>query len=374
MTRQLPTLYGKSSNGAIKVWTITTERDSVVINHGQLEGKMTEKRYKAEAKNLGRSNETNPEDQAVLESVARWNKQYDKDYRESISEIPVSTLPNLAHKYQDKMDHVVFPCDVLVKLDGVRCTVFLKDGEVFFQSRGGKAYPPIAEIANTLRDIIFDQYPHAVVDGELYKHGMHLEDITSAVKKHNRDTRDIKFYVFDLMQDFNCDHRWSMRSEKADILFNTYWNEESTRVLLIPPTPVDSHEEIIERHANAVNKGYEGIVIRNLHETNTFGQRTTGLIKYKERKDAEYKVVSFDIDKNGSAIPWCEIEVAGLMKKFKAPLTGTREYTQSIWDRKDKYIGKWLKVEFEAFSKYGIPAKPKGVSFRECDDSGNPME
>ena len=34
----------------------------------------------------------------------------------------------------------------------------------------------------------------------------------------------------------------------------------------------------------------------------------------------------------------------------------------------------WGTIEYEAISKYGIPAKAKFISFREMDAQGNPVE
>ena len=69
------------------------------------------------------------------------------------------------------------------------------------------------------------------------------------------------------------------------------------------------------------------------------------------------------------------------MQLFKAPLTGSHERNQKIWQEYKRHdftvasYQQWLKVEFEAYSKYGVPSKPKGVCFRNCDPvTGEPLE
>ncbi|WP_225393788.1 hypothetical protein, partial [Escherichia coli] len=61
-------LYGKDSKGKLKQWTVYTDGAVVTVAHGRVGGKITEKSYTAEAKNIGRSNETTPEEQAELEA------------------------------------------------------------------------------------------------------------------------------------------------------------------------------------------------------------------------------------------------------------------------------------------------------------------
>ena len=381
----LPILFGKASNGAIKQWFITADGPDVVIYYGQVGGKVTEKRTTSRGKNIGRTNETTPEQQAVLEAESKWRKQIKKDYAESIEAIPESTLPNLATKLQDKAHTLDYGDDAgvdeLVKLDGVRCSVFMRDGKIFFQSRGGESYPIIHGMAAELYETYFfvsDNEYNVVVDGEIYCHGMHLEDITSAVKKHNKDTPRLKFYVFDLIDKSKPEQIWSDR-------YDAYASVDTTdlkKVEIVLASEVLCEEDIYTRHDKYVADGYEGIVVRPHKGVNSFGNRTASFIKYKKRLDAEFRVVSMEEDKNCCAVPWCQVILAnGEVDEFKAALTGTQERNRGIW--KEYMSGgcfvpadrQWLKVEFEAYSKYGIPAKPKGVCFRNCDSvTGEPLE
>jgi len=368
----LPKLYGRASTGKIKEWQVGyVVCGEVVVIHGQQGGKMQIQSYVVEQKNIGKANETSLAEQAQSEAQSRWNKQIKKDYREKVLDIPVSVLPNLASKYQDKAHKVEWPCHALVKLDGVRCTIYLKDGEVFFQSRGGDPYPVIQRIADDLMEQVFNDRPLVHVDGELYKHGMFLEDIVSAVKKHNEDTPKLVFCIFDLI-DPECDHAhqtWDYRYFDYLHTFRTTPNIE-----LVFAETVNNEEEAFKLHDEWVKEGYEGLILRNLKGVHTFGQRTIDFIKYKVRQDAEFRVVAMLQDKNGCAIPICEvINIRGqepCVDTFKAPLIGTREYCQEVWKNQADFIGEWLTVEFESYSKYGKPLKPKGKAFREMDEYG----
>ncbi len=385
----LPTLYGKASTGAIKQWRVWTEGAVVFVEHGQVDGKLQlQESPPCEPKNVGRANETTPEQQAELEAQSKWNKQYDKDYRESVSDVPQSTLPNLAHKYQDKQEIIseaLERCgyvDVGVKLDGVRCTVFCIDGELVFQTRGGKTYPVIPEIAEELVDWMYAEGEHNwVIDGELYCHGMHLEDITSAVKKHNKNTPKINFHIFDLIDLDDQSHKWAARYNRlvSYLMGHTY-----SRIDYVPVDNVSSHEEIKGFHDTYVDSGYEGVVVRIPDEVYTFGQRTTGMIKYKERKDAEYKTSHMTVDKNGCAVPHYHVTAirddVEVEETFKAPMIGTREMCQKMWTdyaaNGNVLLPEWeyATIEFENLSKYNVPAKCKTKAFRNCNSEGNPEE
>jgi hypothetical protein len=46
------TLYSKASSGKIRVWSVWTEGSDVIVEHGQKDGKLTQSRYSAEAKEV----------------------------------------------------------------------------------------------------------------------------------------------------------------------------------------------------------------------------------------------------------------------------------------------------------------------------------
>jgi len=376
----LPTLYGKTSNGKIKQWVVTTDGAEVVIFSGQVGGKQKESRSTSAAKNIGRSNETTAEQQAVSEAQSKWNKQLKKDMRERIEDIPVSTLPNLAHKFQEKSHTIDWDnAWELPKLDGVRGSVFYKKGGQILQSRGGEEYPVIVEIAAELEECFFRDYPGAFVDGELYKHGMYLEDITACVKKHNEDTAKIQFHVFDFLSSMDCEDRWQDRYNNYIKLIARHTSNRhvlgrpESRLYAIKASKCESEKEMLRLHAYYVSEGCEGIIIRDANEKYSFGNRTTGIIKYKVPESEEFVVTGFDISKRGEGTPICMyVGNDGKPGVFKAPVATTMERRQYYAQNQDMFIGKHLTVDFEKYSKYGVPTKPVGKAFREVDLDGNP--
>jgi DNA ligase-1 len=371
-----PRLYAKSKTGAIKEWVVTVSGSTIIVMHGQKDGKMTAQVTEVkEGKNLGKANETTTEQQALLEAQSKWNKQVKKDYRERVEDIPTSTLPPLAKKYQDASAALGKVWDVLCKKNGVRCTAFYDNGNVRFQSRGGEDYPVIQEIADELYHKVWQSWPDMVIDFELYCHGMFLEDITAAVKKHKANTKRINAYVFDIYNPDKPEMVWEDRYLEYRCLIG----DVNDRVYAIRAETVGgsgAHCRMITLHDEFVANKYEGVVCRKHGSVFVFGHRTSDFQKYKVPLDEEFKVIRIDIDKNGCAVPICYIDnqVDPKRTEFKAPLVGTREYQQEIAQNPDNYIGKHLKVVFESYTKYGLPGKPKGHVFREVDEDGNPTE
>ena len=111
---ELPTLYKRTSTGAIEQWTIVIEGSSFYTKAGQFGGKITTSAPTiCEGKNEGKANERTPEEQAQAEARAKWTKQQDKGYTEHFNLVDEAQeafyRPMLAHKYQDHKDKIEWP-------------------------------------------------------------------------------------------------------------------------------------------------------------------------------------------------------------------------------------------------------------------------
>ena len=84
---------------------------------------------------------------------------------------------------------------------------------------------------------------------------------------------------------------------------------------------------------------------------------------YKVALSAEFKIDSYLVDKLGHAVFWCESK-GGL---FKAKPKGTDAHRKAIRAEADEWIGKYMTVEFESYSKGGKPTKPVGIGLRKGD-------
>ena len=183
------------------------------------------------------------------------------------------------------------------KLDGVRC-VFTKDGAF---SRTGKQFKNLAHLEYDLKDF-FKQYPHMILDGELYNHALKddFEKIISLVRKTKPtedDRRDaqhlVQYHVYDwipsddfVTKDITYEHRYDWLRNKLPI---------ARSMTLIANTTVDSIEEAKMLHDVHLAQGYEGSMLR----TNGFYEqkRSYNLQKFKDFHDTEATIIGYEAGK-----------------------------------------------------------------------------
>jgi hypothetical protein len=117
----LPTLYSRTSTGAIQNWTIEIQDDAYCTHFGQVDGKQqTTAHTICRPKNEGKANATTGAEQALKEAKALWKKKKDSGCFEDINDIDKMTFtePMLAKKYEDYADEIEFPVYSQPKLDG----------------------------------------------------------------------------------------------------------------------------------------------------------------------------------------------------------------------------------------------------------------
>jgi DNA ligase-1 len=120
-----PLLLARAKTGKTKYWQVSAyEEDGhawVAAEYWQDEGQHQVAARKVLGKNIGRSNETTPIQQAVLEAESEWKKQKDKGYHEEGETTDDKyCLPMLAHDYKKRGHNIVYPCWGQPKLDGFR--------------------------------------------------------------------------------------------------------------------------------------------------------------------------------------------------------------------------------------------------------------
>lgn len=120
---QLPTLYKLTEVGNIQQWRVVVKNNSYFSEEGVVEGQITvNKPTFCEGKNLGKSNETSPQDQALKEAQAKHKKKLEKGYCLTIEEAKKGKSsfyePMLAHNFDDYKSEIKYPVYSQPKLDG----------------------------------------------------------------------------------------------------------------------------------------------------------------------------------------------------------------------------------------------------------------
>jgi hypothetical protein len=395
----LPTLYGESSHGKQKMWSVsvseTPEKHGVVITtHGYVDGKQVEsRRVVAEGKNLGKKNATTPLAQAVSEAQALWNKKKDGGYSESASEplagagagvggaggavIPVETLvplPMLAHDYNKRGKSIGFPCYVQRKLDGVRCIAIPERG---LYSRNGKQFPHLEHLHQCVNRLgsFMGSMGSIILDGELYSDELSFQEIVGIVKKETLRPGDeekmkkIFLYVYDFINLSRPTIPYTERLAELQSRFGTLG--ASTNMipnLRLLSTAVCANEDEMKRlHAEYVAEGYEGIMLRARNGVYKIGHRSIELQKYKEFFDGEYPIIGFkqgDGEEKGCVIWQCHIPTG---QEFGVRPRGTRTDRIELFRNGAAYVGKMLTVRYQELTTDGVPRFPVGISFRDYE-------
>ena len=243
----------------------------------------------------------------------------------------------LAHKYnEDKAD---YPAFIQPKLDGVRC-LFTAKGAF---SRANNQFMNVDHIEQALKPF-FAKNPTAVLDGELYNHGLKddFEKIISLVRKKKPTDNDkaeaaelVQYHVYDI----------------ASMTFATY----STRLNYVndltythPICKVDTKvaldfDEAVKMHNKNLKLGYEGSIYRSF-EGKYKGTRSWDLMKFKDFHDAEATIIGYEEGKGkreGTLGKFIMRDYEG--NEFGCPPGKGYDYEgmKDLLDNIHDYIGQW---------------------------------
>ncbi len=198
--------------------------------------------------------------------------------------------PMLAHKFDDKRVDWSLPVYIQPKLDGVRC-LFTKDGAF---SRTGKEFMNVSHVRTTLLPF-FNQHPDVILDGELYNHELKrdFEKIISLVRKQKPTADDrleaqklVQFHVYDYFDGVIYD---SYKTRMQMLVTSDIYDRH---IKYVPAKLVDSYNYARELHAEFLDQGYEGSIIR-LDGLYKHG-RSYDLMKFKDFSDAEATIIGYE--------------------------------------------------------------------------------
>ena len=200
--------------------------------------------------------------------------------------------PMLAHKFDESRVDWSKPVYIQAKLDGVRC-LFTKDGAY---SRTGKKFMNLRHIEMALEPF-FNNSPHIVLDGELYNHKLKhdFEKIISLVRKQKPTEDDrrnaqhlVQFHVYDYVDGNYNSYKTRMQNLVTSDIYDA-------QIKYVPAQLVDSYNYARDIHANFLNRGYEGSIIR-LDGVYKHG-RSYDLMKFKDFSDTEATIIGYELGK-----------------------------------------------------------------------------
>ena len=366
----LPTLYKKAKNNKISEWDIWIEIDKnnvpiIIRNSGFVNFKHREtKRYIRKGTNIGKSNEKSAYENAIFIVNNYWKDHIEDNYVDSINKIddePLFLKPMLAKPLKKNNNDNFKNKIVQPKYNGIRAVSFRHKGDTHIISRERKVIDTVNHIESNLPNIFLNHSP----DGELYNHNLTFQEIVRRVKKYREGlTEEIQYWVYDLaIPDI-------IVSERLNLIDKIIPNNHRI-IKKVPYYYIDSYDEFKQYHDKFVSDGYEGIILREPNSFYGFNDRPSCLQKYKEFKDAEYKIVDYnkeEWDDNGvmyNLVVWvCETEKG---ERFNVRPKGSFQNRIYQYNRADMYIGKMYTVRYQEESENGTPIFGIGIEFRDYE-------
>lgn len=237
------------------------------------------------------------------------------------------------------------------KFNGVRC-IATRAG---LFSRTGHPYTACDHVRDGLARV-FSAAPGLALDGELYSHGMDLNEILSLVQQQRdwdgRCSDLIRFHAYDVP---SVEGAFSDRFTALDAVRGT------PAVEVAPTAPIADFGALNSAYASYLADGYEGQIVR-IDGGYQPGKRSSLLLKRKAFQDAEFPLVGVH-EATGEWAGHAKSATFRLPdgRTFGASVAGPRSFVSDL-------LGTWRRygsatVRFLGLNADGIPVPAVAVAF-----------
>ena len=320
-------------------------------------------------------------DKGYVEVPKHPNEYSESELDEIFGEVKTNQYgvikPMLAKQSEKVTNTKIFEKEWLAsrKLDGVRCLLYYKDGEIHTASRGGEHYDYSTEHIRTDNRLLkfFKEHPDVILDGELFKRFKSLQQISGAARmeKNAVDCDWLEYWIYDCYiasdTEMSAINRYMFLRKNlttVQLYSDVDCDNEYDSIRLLEQFSIEGWVSMELEHDRYVSEGFEGVVIRNPEKPYKPGGRTNDMIKIKKYKSSEFLVTGYELGLRGSEDMTfiCETE-DGIV--FKAMPVGDRavkaEYVENF---EEKYEGHMAECTYFNLSDEGVPTQPKLRVFR----------
>lgn len=392
-------LLGRASTGKFRFWVCQCDEEwhepehgyIIQRTYGQVGGKTTssppiivsktkQKRNWVEQYTLQFNSEVKKQlDKGYVEVPKHPNEYTEQELSEIFGEVATNQKgiikPMLAKQESKLTNRKILNKEWLCsrKIDGVRALFYWDGQEVHTASRGGENYDPATTHIREKESLIkfFKENPTIILDGELYKHGKTLQQISGAARleKNAYDCDWLEYWIYDCYDTANPDmiakERQSFLSSNFPYPVNSEFNEViGAEIIIVDQHKVSGEENIWKLHDQYVSEGFEGCVIRNPDRPYKPNGRTNDMLKFKNYKSEDFKVIDYQLGSRGSEDMCfiCELEDGRIFKAMPVGNRATKE--EYIANFEDKYKGHKAECTYFNYSDEGIPTQSKLRIFR----------
>lgn len=336
--KEFPVLFKYDSKGRPNQWQIIAEGNTYYTIEGIVDGKLTtSKPTIVTGKNIGRSNETSPIEQALHEAQSKFQQKLDKGYNEVLTEEKKFFEPMLAKNINDlKKELFTKRTFIQPKMDGCRCI----NQNNTLMSRNGK---PFVATPHLYQDMV-------TLDGELYNHEYRddFNKIISLCKKtkptdddYNESAEKVEYWVYDFP-----DHHGPFSERYDQLKIWMKFRNKNPMIKLVPTYEVYTMEDIEKYHDQFLSEGFEGSIVR-LDLGPYEGKRSKQLLKKKDFTDEEFKIIDI-VEGVGNRSGMAGNIIVELEdgQHCSSNIKGDFSYLTDLLNNREHYIGKMATVKY----------------------------
>jgi len=404
------TLYKRSSNGKPLVWSAKEiiSQDSpdcpikyIDIQYGLVGGTLHKEHITITKKNVNelqsRVNAKRKEGYKELNELKDGITLKEEDfgsvieYKNGMSQLLINFLDTYLPKYSTTSEGFVLPMLAKVlednkpfekygtmlgqwKIDGLRCIIGATDksDDLFnpvtltYHSRTGEDWTNkmcwmdeilLPKISKELLDMMIEE--GACLDGELYLPGYSVNDINSFVKNTQLAQHyKLQYWCYDICcENMSAEARFKFKDNSLESVGMTYFNTKeehlnNTKQFVVLPTwvQIDSYEDAMIHRNQFIDLGFEGLILRNPNAEYQFGKRNQAMFKFKKVDDGKFVIVDITSEHKRSDLPLfvCRNDINDEL--FECSINKPQDIQRYMLIHKEKYIGKYMQVEFRARS------------------------
>lgn len=394
-------LLGKASTGKFRYAVVECDEEwhepehgyIIQRSYGQVQGKNTlspaivvdktkQKRNWVEQYTLQFNSEVKKFlDKGYVEVEKHPNEYSEEELNDIFGDVKTNQFgvvkPMLAKQYEKVTNQKIFDKTWMAsrKLDGVRCLLYYKDGEIHTASRGGEHYDYSIVHIREYQPLLdfFKEHPGIILDGEIFKRFKSLQQISGAARmeKNAYDCDWLEYWIFDCyVPDASAQDRYSFLINELNhkygimVYNNIDLDDCNDCVKILEQVSISKWSNMEELHDKYVSEGFEGLVIKDPTKPYKPGGRSNDMIKIKKYKSSEFLVTGYELGLRGSEDMTfiCETN-DGIV--FKAMPVGDRDVkAEYVENFEEKYKGHIAECTYFNLSDDGVPTQPKLRIFR----------
>ena len=327
-------VYRKDNKGNISVWYATCFGDKIEIYHGILGKTIT-------------TTTTRTNRVPLMEVASRYKEKRKTGYK-YLNEIrDDKELP----RKEGLIDWLrTYLPEERTTIDGTLLPMLAKDSGLFnnyhltFQSREGIYWKSLGYLENnllailptTLLDLMVEE--GWTLDGEVYIPGFSVNEINHAVKDPRcPENKLVQFWCYDIAcEDYTQEERINNLYKYLGQFITDFGSlqphlSHKCVIEVLPAFEIDDGGRAIELRDSFINKGFEGLILRNPSAEYQFGKRNSSMIKYKKTTDGIFEIL--DIYPEGNKrqdIPLFKCKNDINDETFECHINGTFDYQQVI--------------------------------------------